>query len=94
MQFSGPQRQPDHLGALFTVRGTPQIYYGTEVGLEGWKDADDRDLRRDFPWQMIGNDHHPKAEFPKEHEIYNWTRDLINLRKGSEALKYGATITL
>jgi glycosidase len=82
------------LGALFTMRGIPQIYYGTELGLEGWKDADDRDLRRDFPWQVIGNDNHPKAEFHKEHEIYSWTRDLINLRKGSEALKYGTTITL
>ncbi len=41
------------LGALFTMRGTPQIYYGTEVGLEGCKeDGDDRDLRRDFPWHF------------------------------------------
>ena len=32
------------LGALFTIRGIPQIYYGTEVGLEGWKAADDLSL--------------------------------------------------
>jgi glycosidase len=82
------------LGALFTMRGIPQIYYGTEVGLEGWKAGDDRDLRRDFPWQVIGNDNHPKEQFRKEHEIYTWTRDLINLRKGNAALKYGTTITL
>jgi glycosidase len=43
------------LGALFTMRGIPQLYYGTEVGLEGWKaNGDDRDLRRDFPWNVIG----------------------------------------
>ncbi len=82
------------LGALFTVRGIPQLYYGTEIGLEGWKAADDRDLRRDFPWHVIGKDHQPKEQFRKEHEIYSWTRDLINLRKGSAALKYGTTITL
>jgi alpha-amylase len=82
------------LGALFTMRGIPQLYYGTEVGLEGWKAGDDRDLRRDFPWDVIDGNHHPKSQCHKEHEIYEWTRDLIHLRKGSEALKYGATITL
>lgn len=82
------------LGALFTMRGIPQLYYGTEIGLEGWKEVDDRDLRRDFPWHVIGDDHHPKPEYRKEREIYEWTRDLIELRKGSAALKYGATNTL
>jgi alpha-amylase len=82
------------LGALFTMRGIPQIYYGTEVGLEGWKAEDDRDLRRDFPWQVIDNNHHPKQDFYKELEIYEWTRDLIHLRKGNAAIKYGTTITL
>lgn len=82
------------LGALFTIRGIPQLYYGTEIGLEGWKDGDDRDLRRDFPWQVIGFDHHPEEQFHKERQIYDWTRALIQLRKRSAALKYGATITL
>ncbi|MFI5131014.1 MAG: alpha-amylase family glycosyl hydrolase [Chitinophagales bacterium] len=83
------------LGALFTMRGIPQIYYGTEIGMEGWKsNGNDRDLRRDFPWQMIGNDNHPLQRLSKEVEIYEWTKDLINLRKGSAALKYGTTITL
>jgi alpha-amylase len=82
------------LGALFALRGIPQIYYGTEIGLEGWKDSDDRDLRRDFPWQVIGPDHHPLAQFAKEREIFEWTRDLIRLRKQNAALKYGATVTL
>jgi len=82
------------LGALFTFRGIPQIYYGTEVGLEGWKAEDDRDLRRDFPWYVIGENNHPKQQFCKEHEIYQWTRDLIHLRKRNAALKYGTTITL
>jgi alpha-amylase len=82
------------LGALFTMRGIPQIYYGTEIGLEGWKVDDDRDLRRDFPWHVIGDDNRPKQQFHKEHEIYAWTRDLIHLRKGNAALKYGTTITL
>jgi len=83
------------LGALFTMRGIPQLYYGTEIGLEGWKNnGSDRDLRRDFPWEIIGNDNHPLQRFSKETEIYEWTKDLIDLRKNSAALKYGTTITL
>lgn len=82
------------LGALFTMRGIPQLYYGTEVGLEGWKDVDDRDLRRDFPWQVIGADNRPQQALRREREIYDWTRALIRLRKRNAALKYGTTITL
>lgn len=82
------------LGALFTMRGIPQLYYGTELGLEGWKAEDDRDLRRDFPWHLIDENHHPKQDCRKEREIYTWTQDLIRLRKGNSALKYGTTITL
>lgn len=82
------------IGALFAIRGIPQIYYGTEIGLEGWKsDQGDHDMRRDFPWQIMNNNH-PKAAFKKETEIFNWTRDLIRLRKRNAALKYGTTITL
>jgi len=83
------------LGALFTMRGIPQIYYGTELGMEGWKTTNgDHDLRRDFPWHVIGNNNHPKPQFHKEHEIFAWTRDLISLRKKNAAIKYGTTITL
>ncbi|MBN2736861.1 MAG: hypothetical protein JXR70_07775 [Spirochaetales bacterium] len=84
------------LGAMFTFRGIPQLYYGTEIGLEGWKKEDDRDLRRDFPWDMIGADQHPVDDPPyhKAREIYHWTRDLIALRKSSAPLKYGTSFTL
>lgn len=86
------------LGALFTIRGIPQLYYGTELGMEGWKggtnNSEDRDMRRDFPWQVIGNDQKPRAEFIRESEIYSWTQDLIRLRKQNAAFRYGTTITL
>ena len=83
------------LGALFTMRGIPQLYYGTEIGLEGWKtEQGDQDLRRDFPWQAIGNDNRPLQQLFKERTIYDWTRDLISIRKKNAALRYGTTITL
>ena len=83
------------LGALFTMRGIPQLYYGTEVGLEGWKsETGDADLRRDFPWQIIQNNNHPDPGHAASAEIYHWTKALIKLRRNSTALKYGTTITL
>jgi glycosidase len=83
------------LGALFTMRGIPQLYYGTELGIEGWKsEAGDADLRRDFPWEMIQANHHPDANHITASVIYRWTKELIHLRKKSAALKYGTTLTL
>lgn len=86
------------LATLFTIRGIPQLYYGTELGMEGWKtgsnNSEDKDMRRDFPWQVIGGNHQPHPEFARESEIYHWTRDLIRLRRQNAAFRYGTTITL
>ncbi|HVU95530.1 MAG TPA: alpha-amylase family glycosyl hydrolase [Puia sp.] len=81
---------------LFTVRGIQQIYYGSELGLEGWKtDNDDSDLRRDFPWAMIdGGNEVAAASFPLEADLNRTIRQLIHFRKSNDALKYGVTITL
>ncbi|MGU3846679.1 alpha-amylase family glycosyl hydrolase, partial [Vibrio diabolicus] len=40
------------LALLMTYVGTPCIYYGSEVGLEGGLDPDNR---RCFPWNEIEN---------------------------------------
>jgi cyclomaltodextrinase / maltogenic alpha-amylase / neopullulanase len=45
---------------LFTVPGTPAIYYGSEAGIEGTKGRDDRDLRppltpEDLPGMLAGD---------------------------------------
>jgi alpha-glucosidase len=37
---------------LFTFVGTPCLYYGTEVGLEGDQDPDNR---RCFPWERVAS---------------------------------------
>jgi glycosidase len=87
---------------LLTARGIPQIYYGSEVGLEGWKfklnPADrnevDYDLRRDFPWEKINSKNEVQANFPDEKNLFLKIKKLIKIRKGSNALKYGVTITL
>jgi len=81
---------------LLTVRGIPQLYYGSEVGLEGWRNDNaggDADLRRDFPWGiMIGNE--VKPEHSEEHNLLETIKELIRCKQKNEALRYGVMITM
>ena len=83
---------------LFTVRGIPQIYYGSETGLEGYKNigggSNDYDLRRDFPWQLIGANNDVPVNFADESALFQTIKKLISFRRNSDALKYGVVITL
>ena len=40
---------------LATIRGIPQIYYGSEIGMTGDKSKGDGDIRRDFPGGWEGD---------------------------------------
>ena len=79
------------LSFLLTTRGIPQIYYGTELGLEGWADPDNR---RDMPWSWIGADQRPKASQPFARAVYDHLRRLIAIRRDNPALRYGTLYTL
>lgn len=61
---------------LFTLPGTPAIYYGDEIGMEG---GDDPDCRRPYPWSQ---DRYRK-------DLLNYFRSLISLRKEEPALRLG-----
>jgi len=37
------------LALIATIRGIPQIYYGSEIGMDGDKGIGDGDIRKDFP---------------------------------------------
>lgn len=77
------------LSFLFTTRGIPQIYYGTEIGLEGNKDPDNR---RDMPWKNFDNNNIPKETYQKE--IFEHLKKLIKIRKENESITYGYLFTL
>lgn len=80
----------------FTTRGIPQVYYGTEVGLEGERsEGGDHFLRREMPWEKIDpHTHEPFAVFQLEKMIYHHLRKLIALRRDNEALTFGYLFTL
>jgi len=60
---------------LYTFPGAPCLYYGTEIGLEGHKDPDNR---RTFPWE------HPERWNDRLHRT---VKELIALRKAHPALR-------
>jgi len=79
------------LSLLFTFRGIPQIYYGTELCMQGRKDPDNRG---DFPWDMIGPDNHVKDNYPDEKEVYEHLKKLIQIRKENTSLTSGSFVCL
>ncbi len=79
------------LSFLFTTRGIPQIYYGTEIGMEGYRDPDNR---RDMRWHIFGQDCIPLEQYNYEKEIFEHTKELIEIRGQNEAIRYGYLFTL
>ena len=79
---------------LFSVRGTPMIYYGDEIGMRG---GDDPDNRRDFPggWKEDArNAFEAGGRTPEENKLFDHIRRLAAVRKESEALRRGRMIDL
>lgn len=64
------------LAVLFTLPGSPCIYYGTEIAMEGGFDPD---CRRCMPWDEIGTD--------ENRERISRMKTLIRLRKKEETFR-------
>ncbi|MFP3596743.1 glycoside hydrolase family 13 protein [Chryseobacterium sp. SIMBA_029] len=83
------------LTLISTVRGIPQIYYGSEVGMRGDKNkGGDADIRRDFPggWKSDQqNAFKPSDQTAEQKEYYQFTQKLLNWRKGKEVIHTGKT---
>jgi len=78
-----------HTAFMLTVRGTPQLYSGEEIAMEG---KDDPDNRRDFPGGFPGDKHNAFAaasRTPPEQRMWQWTHSWIKLRQAHPALSRG-----
>ncbi len=75
----------------FTTRGIPQIYYGTEIALEGYRDPDNR---RDMRWEIFEGGLEPSSLYPVEKEAFNHIKKLANLRNKTQALQFAPLLTL
>ncbi|HLO73921.1 MAG TPA: glycoside hydrolase family 13 protein [Flavobacterium sp.] len=82
------------LTLIATVRGIPQIYYGSEIGMAGDKGIGDGDIRRDFPggWAGDKNNAFLKSERTAEQEQFHaFTSKLFNWRKNKTVIHTGKT---
>ena len=77
---------------LLTTRGIPQIYYGTEILMAADKSEGDGYLRRDFPGGWEGdkvNCFTREGRTELQNEAFDYTRKLLNFRKGNDAICKG-----
>jgi glycosidase len=77
---------------IATTRGIPQLYYGSEIGMQGDKDKGDGDIRRDFPggWEGDTNNAFSSTGRTQVQEDYHaFTKKIFNWRKGAKAVHIG-----
>lgn len=83
------------LSIIATVRGIPQIYYGSEIGMRGDKNkGGDADIRRDFPggWKSDRqNAFNPVNQTAEQKEFHQFTQKLLNWRKNKSVIHTGKT---
>ena len=81
------------LKMLLTLRGIPEILYGTELGMMGGRDHGA--IRSDFPGGFPGdslNAFTEKGRSQKEKQFFTTVRRLLHLRRERKSLAYGAMI--
>lgn len=77
---------------LLTLRGIPQLYYGTEILMKNFKNPTDAEVRKDFPggWpEDKENKFLTAGRTAVENEAYNYISRLANYRKKSSAITNG-----
>jgi glycosidase len=83
-----------HMAYILLIRGTPQLYTGEEIAMEG---GDDPDNRRDFPGGFPGDKRdafEKSGRTPNEQRMFEWTRELIRLRREHASIRRGSLIDL
>ena len=82
------------IAMLLTLRGIPQLYYGTELAMKGVNNPDGL-LRSDFlgGWKEDKSDKFSaQGRTTKENEAFNYIKTLANYRKNTTALQNGKTM--
>ena len=77
---------------LATMRGIPQLYYGSEIGMAGDKGKGDADIRQDFPggWASDKNNAFTASGRTAEQAKYfDFTAKVFNWRKSKPVIHNG-----
>ncbi len=80
------------LALLLTVNRTPQLYYGTEILMNGTKEVTDGNVRKDFPGGFPGDKHDcftAEGRTNAENAMFNWLSKLLHWRQGNDVIVKG-----
>ncbi len=78
---------------LLTTPRIPQLYYGTEVMMNGVKGKSDGYVRQDFPGGWASDKKTaftPEGRNELQNKCYNFYKKLLNWRKGNEVISKGS----
>jgi glycosidase len=77
---------------LATVRGIPQLFYGSEIGMSGDQSIGDAHIRQDFPGGWEGdsiNAFTKEGRTEIQNEYFDFTSKLFNWRKNKSVIHSG-----
>lgn len=81
------------LALLLTINRIPQLYYGTEVLMNGTKEVTDGNVRKDFPGGFPGDKHNcftAEGRTQAENGMFNWVSRVLHWRQGNEVISRGS----
>lgn len=81
------------LALLLTVRRIPQIYYGTEILMNGTKEVTDGNVRKDFPGGFPGDKRNcftVEGRSRTENGMFCWLSQLLHWRQGNDIITKGS----
>ena len=80
------------LALLLTVNRVPQLYYGTEVLMNGTKEVTDGNVRKDFPGGFPGDQHNAftkEGRTKAEQSMFQWLSRLLHWRQNNPVITKG-----
>ena len=80
------------LALLLTVNRIPQLYYGTEILMNGTKEVTDGNVRKDFPGGFPGDQHNAftrEGRTKAEQSMFQWLSRLLHWRQGNKVITKG-----
>lgn len=80
------------LALLLTMNRIPQLYYGTEVLMNGTKEVTDGNVRKDFPGGFPGDTHNcftAQGRTKAENAMFQWESKLLHWRQGNDLISKG-----
>ena len=81
------------LAILLTVNRIPQLYYGTEVLMNGTKEKTDGYVRKDFPGGFPGDTRNAftvEGRTKAENAMFTWLSRLLHWRQGNDVIIKGS----